>query len=168
MQQAASMPFAPVRIEKDHSAMTVAGFDQRFEASGDAGIPALWRRLGPLLGGIPGQTGDAAYGVMCDFTQVPFGYRYLAGVEISGQPQLPEDFSTFLIPAGNYAVFEHSGHIATLKTSCEAIWSRGLPRSGLLPVEGGAWFEKYDASYDPATGLGVVEIWIPVQEGEMR
>lgn len=159
MQQATSNSFAPVRIEKDCGALTIAGFGERFDGPGAAGIPALWQRLGQ----VPGQAGDDAYGVISDVQFDPFSFAYLAGVEVTDTGDLPEGFSTVRVAAGNYAVFEHSGHVSTLPASCDAIWSQGLPQAGLKAVEGGAWFEKYSESFDPQTGLGVIEIWIAVQ-----
>jgi AraC family transcriptional regulator len=53
----------PPRIES-HGAIAIAGFGARFTGEDKAGIPALWQRLHPYLGNVPGQIGTAAYGLM--------------------------------------------------------------------------------------------------------
>ncbi len=65
------------------------------------------------------------------------------------------------LPAGHYAVLEHAGHISSLR----ATW--GVAMQWL--ATNGTWhdadtppFERYDARYDAATGLGGCEVWMPV------
>jgi AraC family transcriptional regulator len=55
----------------------------------------------------------------------------------------------------------HSDHIANIGATCRAIWNQGLPDSGYKPADG-AWFERYGEEFDSRTGLGGLEIWIPI------
>ena len=65
------------------------------------------------------------------------------------------------IPAGRYAVFTHSGHISDLPKTVYTIWNKSLPDAGLNTREAPD-FELYDCRFDPLTGRGDVEIWIPI------
>ena len=65
------------------------------------------------------------------------------------------------IPAGTYAVFTHRGHISDLPKMVYTAWNKGLPDAGLEPTMAPD-FEVYDERFDPKTGRGVVELWLPV------
>ena len=66
------------------------------------------------------------------------------------------------IPAADYAVFEHHGQIAGLGPLWDAIFGEWLPRSGHRPAHSPD-FERYDERFDPATGSGLVELWVPIE-----
>jgi AraC family transcriptional regulator len=44
-----------------------------------------------------------------------------------------------------------------------AIWNKWIPQSGLKVVAAPS-FERYGPEFNPKTGLGGVEIWIPIEE----
>ena len=66
------------------------------------------------------------------------------------------------VPAGRYAVFTHRGHVSELPKTVRAIWDNGLSQAGLTPIKSPD-FEKYGPGFDPETGHGLVEVWIPVE-----
>ncbi len=138
-----------------------AGLVERHDSKAPVGIPAQWQRLGPHLGRIPGQTGDAAYGVCFNFDE-DGNFDYLSGVEVAGNPDLPKGFTTLTVPPRKYAVFVHRGHIAGIRATLSAVWNRALPESGLKAVPAPS-FERYGPEFNPQTGLGGVEIWVPVE-----
>jgi AraC family transcriptional regulator len=43
------------------------------------------------------------------------------------------------------------------------IWNQWLPASGLRAADAPN-FERYDEKFDPLTGNGGLEIWLPVRE----
>ena len=45
--------------------------------------------------------------------------------------------------------------------TCSAIWNQGLPDSGYKATDG-PWFERYGEEFSGRTGLGGLEIWIPI------
>jgi predicted transcriptional regulator YdeE len=45
--------------------------------------------------------------------------------------------------------------------TCSAIWNQGLPDSGYQAADS-PWFERYGEEFDGRTGLGGLEIWIPI------
>jgi len=68
------------------------------------------------------------------------------------------------IPRKTYAVFSHTGHISNLHLMWQAIFSEWLPVSGCT-LEEEPNFEVYTDRFDPRSGTGLVEIWIPLKEG---
>ena len=85
------------------------------------------------------------------------------GVEVSDFSDLPREFQSVRIPEQRYAVFTHSEHISTIRRTVNTIWNHWLPISGFKAADAPN-FERYDEKFDPATGNGGLEIWIPVRE----
>ncbi len=141
--------------------LNLAGLVERYAGDMAGGIPAQWQRFGPYIGNIPGQTGDAAYGVVYNFDQES-NFDYMCGVEITGTPDLPRGFQSLRVPSQRYAVFAHKGHIAGIRATCAAIWRDWFPKSDFRAVNGPT-LERYGPEFDPTTGLGGLEIWIPVE-----
>jgi predicted transcriptional regulator YdeE len=56
----------------------------------------------------------------------------------------------------------HRDHISAIGTTWKAIWNQALPDSGYKAADGPA-FECYPEQFDGRTGLGGLEIWIPVK-----
>jgi AraC family transcriptional regulator len=154
----------PPRFE-NAKALLVAGFGERYTCETVAGIPALWQRFAPHIGQVPGQVGRVAYGV-CHNSDGTGNFDYLCGVEVADFARLSSEFARIRIPEQRYAVFSHRGHISTIRTTWTTILSKWLPESGLEAADGPD-FERYDDRFDPVTGQGVVEIWVPVK-GELR
>jgi AraC family transcriptional regulator len=149
---------APAHFETGKP-MLIAGLRGHFTNATWAGIPAQWERL-IAFGKIPGMVGSAHYG-LC-FNQ-PGGVDYLSGVEVSSVAGLPSDFSHCEIPGQRYAVFEHREHISKLHDTLDAIHRTWAPDHELLRPSGGApdFFERYGERFDPRTGMGDIEVWIP-------
>src|SRR3989440_7164694 len=144
-------------------ALLVAGVGERCtHENGGAGIPNQWQRFNQMVGNIPDRVGTVAYGVCCNGDDSG-NFDYIAGVEVSDFSDLPREFSRVRIPAQKYAVFTHAEHISTIRRTVSAIWNQWLPQSG-LKVADAANFERYDDKFDPATGNGGLEIWVPVKD----
>jgi AraC family transcriptional regulator len=99
------------------------------------------------------------YGVCSDYGDGSFDY--LAGVEVASTGVLPPGAETVTLVAGDYAVFEHRGHIADFKKTIHTIWAQQVPQRQLKLAQAPN-FELYDARFDPNTGLGTVEVWLPL------
>lgn len=141
--------------------LTLVGLNQRYGREGNAGIPSQWNRFLPHFGRIPGQVGMVAYGVVHGFDETG-GYEYLCGVEVSGGGAAPEGLERVKIPARRYAVFRHRDHISGIQASWKEVWERGLAEAGCEAAEGAA-FERYGEEFNGHTGLGGVELWVPVK-----
>jgi AraC family transcriptional regulator len=74
---------------------------------------------------------------------------------------LPREFSRVRIPEQKYAVFTHRDHVSTVRRTVNAIWNHWLPASGFKMADAPS-FERYDEKFDPATGDGGFEIWVPI------
>jgi AraC family transcriptional regulator len=160
MDQETKTPLAPPRIVKA-DAMLIFGLARRCAAAGDPGIPSQWNQFLPHLGHIEGQIGNVAYGVIYNADDSA-RFDYLCGVAVREFPNGPAEFTRLRIPPQTYAVFEHREHIAAIASTWTAIWEHGLADAGLRAADGPA-FERYDERFDGRTGLGGLEIWVPVK-----
>ncbi|CAB3790856.1 GyrI-like domain-containing protein [Pararobbsia alpina] len=150
---------APPRFEHGPE-RKIAGFGERYRHGAVEGIPGLWYRFAPLIGKVPHQAGSVTYGVCYGGDETSFDY--LAGVEVSSHVGLDETFRTVTLPATEYAVFTHRGHVSGIHQTFEMIWGRWLPESGRQFAQS-PMFERYGEAFDPATSSGDVEIWCPLQ-----
>jgi AraC family transcriptional regulator len=153
----------PPRIET-RSAFLAAGVGARYACAGAAAIPAQWGRFAPHIGAVPGQVGAESYGICRDFDEAG-GFEYVCAVQVRDFDSLPADFSRIRMPSARYAVFSHPGHVSALPATVAAIWNDALPASGERPADAPN-FELYGPDFDPLTGQGGVEIWIPLQSGQ--
>ena len=149
----------PPRFE-DRGAFVVAGLSERYNVQKLDGIPALWQRFAPHIGRIPGQIGWISYGVCFNFDGAG-NMDYLCGVEVPEGTILPDSLSELRIAEQKYAVFLHRDHISKIKSTWDAIFGGWITASG-YKVANGPQFEVLGPEFDPLTGNGVVEIWIPL------
>ncbi len=153
---------APPRFV-DGKTMLIAGLSERYNQEASAKIPAQWQRFAPYLGHIPKQIGRATYGIICNGDDAG-NSDYICGVEVSDFANAPKELARLRIPEQKYAVFFHGGHVSTILQVWHTIWNKWLPDSGNKTAEGPE-FERYDERFNPATGEGGFEIWIPIKAG---
>jgi len=147
----------------NHKTLLIAGVGERYDSQTSAAIPAQWQRLTPHLGHISAQVGRATYGVLCNGDDAG-NTEYICGVEVSDFSNLPPEWSRLRIPAQSYAVFAYRDHVSTIRRVWYTIWNKWLPESGREVAEGPE-FERYDVgTFNPLTGNGGFEIWIPIQK----
>lgn len=161
MDQTITDKLPPPRFETG-KAFLVAGLGERYNCESGAAIPGQWQRFHQLVALIPGGVGQVAYGVCCNGDDAG-NFDYVAGVEVADFSELPREFSRVRIPEQKYAVFTHGEHISTIRRTVSTIWNQWLPASGLKAADAPN-FERYDVTFDPATGNGGLEIWVPVRE----
>ena len=87
--------------------------------------------------------------------KVPFNFTS------SPLPELPRRLHKS--PQQKYAIFAHKGHIAAIRAAIAYIWNDWLPQSGHRSAKA-PMLERYPPEFDPATGLGGFELWLPLQE----
>jgi len=160
MDSTAFETVAPPRFEIT-KAMLVAGLSERIIQHNGAGIPGLWQRFHPYMQNVPGRIGKVAYGVCCNGDDTG-NFDYIAGVEVADFSDLPREFSRVRIPEQRYGVFAHGGHISTIRGVVNTIWNQWLPSSGFRAADAPS-FERYGETFDPATGDGGFEIWVPIK-----
>ena len=148
------------RFEKGPT-LLIAGLGARYRQGGDSAIPAQWQRFVQHLGSIPSEVSGVTYGVGANFDD-DNSFDYIAGVEVQNFADLPEGFTTIRLPARRYAVFTHNGHVSGVPATMGAIWRDWLPASGHAFADA-PFFERYDRRFDPRTGNGEVELWLPLE-----
>jgi predicted transcriptional regulator YdeE len=154
--------FAPVRMEEGGQ-RTVVGLKGHFRFGGDPSIAALWTRFAPHLGKIPGQMGSVAYGVCWNLEDG--GLEYMAGVEVRSEEDVPLELVEESIPPSTFAVFSHHGHVSEIPKTMGRVYE-WLARNGRevrndRDVPG--LIERYGERFDPRSGSGDIELWVPVK-----
>lgn len=161
MTSAPVSDLAPPRFETAKTRL-LAGLVNHYECQASAGIPNQWQRFQPYRGNIPKQVGKVAYGAVYNFDSES-NFDYLSGVEVSDAKDLPMGLVTLKIPDQKYAVFAYGGHIAGIRGVCSTIWKDWVPTSG-CEVVNAPTLERYGPEFNPETGMGGFEIWLPIKE----
>lgn len=150
----------PARLE-DGQSMTFAGLNGAYTMETRRGIPEQWGRLCSHLGSIAGQIGHDSFGVSWNIRKEQ-SFDYLCGVQVSPGTPLPAGFTTVTLAPRRYAVFVHHGHVSEIAAFIDSIYDAWLPTSG-FQTGGAPCFERYTQEFNPETGKGGTEIWIPIQ-----
>jgi predicted transcriptional regulator YdeE len=140
--------------------LLIAGLNESYTFESRRNIPAQWNRFVPHLGKIPGQSAQHSFGVCWNY-KPERGFDYLSGVEVSATDGLPAGFTHVRLPQQRYAVFEHRDHVSSIGQTIDAIWTKWAPDCG-LKLANSPCFERYTEEFDPKTGVGGIEIWIPL------
>ena len=141
--------------------MIVAGLNESYTFETRGKIPVQWENFVPHIGKVPGQMGNVAYGI-CWNNRPEHGFDYLSGVEVKDAAKLPAEFATVRLPAREYAVFTHRDHVSTIGNTIDKISNSWVPQAG-LNVASAPCFERYTEEFNPQTGMGGMEIWIPLE-----
>lgn len=160
MDETSNVTLRAPRIETGRP-MLIAGLGGHFTFENTAGIPTLWHRFAEHSSNVPGQVGRVAYGA-CYNTDEAGNFDYIAGVEVADFAGLPSDFARLRLTGQRYAVFTHEDHVSTVRGTFMAVFNDWLPNSGYQSADA-APFERYDPRFDSCTGMGGVEIWIPIK-----
>ncbi|MCX7305112.1 MAG: AraC family transcriptional regulator [Hyphomicrobiales bacterium] len=159
MEKKLENELAPPRFVDSKPKMFV-GLGSRFSYSNMDGVPALWQRFQPHIGHISNEVKGVAYGIVTASDDE--GFDYAAAVEVTAFRDEDPGLTKLSIPSRHYAVFAHRDHISAIRTTMRAIWSEWLPRSGREVVQSPT-LERYGPKFDPHSGNGGLEIWLPVR-----
>ncbi len=155
-----------------HPQLLIAGLMLRQLTNPPAELPALWQRFAPFIGRVPRQVPGVAFGLCMRAAQDDACSDYVAGCEVENFAEIPADWARVTIPPQQYAVFAHRGSAAQLQHTVHAIFDKWLPHSGceaMAPAVGGVgFFERYGPGFDPRTGSGDIELWLPVRNQAAR
>jgi AraC family transcriptional regulator len=150
---------------ENRNALLIAGSQRHYTSDNLNELPAQWQKL--PFGQIPGQVGRAGYGVIVDGKENECDFDYLAGAEVASFDRLPDEFARISVPAQQYAIFSHRDHVSKLKNTIDAIVKTWMPTAGarLATPRAGQphMIEYYGEDFDPQTGLGCIEVWIPLK-----
>jgi predicted transcriptional regulator YdeE len=141
--------------------LVIAGLNQSYSEENRMGIPQQWERFASQAATIPGLKGTTFYGV-CWNTKPDCGFDYLTGVEIASAENVPVSFRALKLAGSRYAVFPHTRHVSAIPQALQTIWSKWVPDCG-LEISKAPCFERYTSEFNPGTGMGGMEIWVPLE-----
>ncbi|PUA27237.1 MAG: hypothetical protein B0W54_11555 [Cellvibrio sp. 79] len=155
--------FSPPRIEQA-GPFLIAGLREPLDENAPQKIPQLWQQLISRWDEITQRVNTVDYGLCIHLHS--HEYYYMAGCGVWDFTGLPESFSPFIIPSHTYAVFTHNGSVLNIRDTIDFVFDKWLPSSGYkhatAPENALHFFERYGEKFDPDTGSGDIEIWLPV------
>lgn len=89
---------------------------------------------------------------------------YACAIETDQVRSIPKGMARIDLPAQTYAVFEHTGHVSAIGATFAAIWDAWSVAEQLPLDIGGLCIERHKPTFNPMSGLGGIEIWMPVRE----
>jgi AraC family transcriptional regulator len=153
---------APPRFEQGGEIMAV-GLAQRHPFSNPSDIPAQWQRfMATLYAGIPHKRETPPISIVGDMDD-DGNFEYVCAAEVSTFSSTPRGLIEVTLTPHRYAVFSHDVHVSGIGATYDAIWNDWLPSSG-TSVANAPWIERHKSTFNPQTGMGGVEIWIPVED----
>lgn len=130
-------------------------------------IAAQWRELAEVADAIPALAPRLGYGVALCMHDGADHFEYFAGFAVPSRARVPRSFDALEIPLLSCAVFEHNEHVGLLRATIERVFGRLLPLAGYEPAEPATgapeFIKRYRESFDPDTGLGGLDILVPVK-----
>lgn len=141
--------------------MLIVGLAQRHSFESTQGIPNQWQTFMSAYGEIQNKARPIPVGISMNMDD-DGNFEYVCGVEVSRFGKIPSGFIELRIPAQTYAVFLHREHVSKITATYFAIWNNWLPDHNRVAADGPC-LERHLETFDPRTGLGGVEIWIPIK-----
>jgi AraC family transcriptional regulator len=157
-------PFATVRLEPPrvvHEQMIrVVGLAEPCSSDTTIKIPALWQRFMERYDAIAYKRDRIPIGVTYG-SDDEGRFLYMCGAEVHRFGERSRDLLHLEIPAREYAVFEHNGHVSTIYETYRSIWNEAMPATGRAVADAPV-IERHNPAFDPRTGEGGLTLWIPL------
>ena len=160
LPQDANVVLAPPRFVSG-DAMLVVGLVERHSFGATEGIPGQWQRFMQHYAEIADKLQPIPLGISANMDD-DGNFEYMTAVQVSDASDLPNGMQQWRIPAQHYAVFRHDAHVAAIGQTYSAIFNEWLPAHGRRAADGPI-IERHREGFDPWTGLGGVDIWIPLE-----
>jgi AraC family transcriptional regulator len=160
MDKSKLIELPPPRLETREQ-FVIAGLRAHYSFEASEGIPDQWRRFAPQIGHVEGQLGPETFGVSCNFSGKG-QFDYITGVRVRAAINNVPELSSISIAPARYVVFTHPSHVIDLHRTHYAIWNVWMPQSGHR-ISNAPNFELYHEDFNPVTGTGKIEIWMPVE-----
>jgi AraC family transcriptional regulator len=158
--QDASAEVHPPRIVTG-SPMLLVGLPERHSADPGPQIAGQWQRFMARHHEIPHRTATIPFGVYTSLDQ-DGSFEHVCAAEVTDARNPPTGLIVMKIPQQTYAVFQHLDHASSLGSTYRNIWNDFLPNSQYR-ASNGPTLERCLDSFDTQTGLGGIEIWIPIE-----
>ena len=146
----------------DSDTLLIVGIKRRYNDDTSSQMPAQWQAFRPHIGHINYQRGNVAFGLLCN-SDNEGNIDYVTGVEVSQLSEAAEDLDGIRIPPQTYAVFKHDSHVSEIRRTWKTIFAKWVPEANCKLVDA-PQMERYGEVFDPQTGIGDIEIWIPVEK----
>jgi AraC family transcriptional regulator len=156
-----ALQIKPERFETGKP-MIIAGLKGIYLRGNMSGVPRQWQSFQRHMGRVPNQAGRDAFGIVVKMSH-DRTTEYLTGVEVTEIVGIPPELTWVRLPEQRYVVFRHKGNVADVRSTFDRIWNEWLPVAG-VPVANAPFFERYGIEFNPQTGNGGFEIWIPINE----
>lgn len=144
----------------DAGEMLFVGMGQHFSFAATQHITAQWERFMPHYCEIENRADDVPWGVNANLDD-DGTFDYFSAVKVSRISSVPKGMQGLTLPPRTYAIFQHTAHISTISQTYTAIWNDWEPPNGRA-IADAASLEGHLPSFNPRTGLGGVELWVPV------
>jgi AraC family transcriptional regulator len=147
-------------------AFDVVGMAGHFTPSTNTRIPELWARFARRMPEVQHRRGICTFGLCVDPDPGASGdgaFKYVAAVEVERGDDVPEGMVSVHVPENRYAVFTHRGHVSQLGATVKHVFDTWLAAQPVRRVPAPD-FELYDERFDPMTGDGEVDIYVPIAD----
>ncbi|MFO0869719.1 MAG: YciI family protein [Pirellulales bacterium] len=141
--------------------LVIGGLNRSYTLETRGQIPQQWESFVPRAGELPAANRENYYG-LCWSCRPDGSFDYLAGIEVTTAEGLPSDLVAVPLTERRYAVFPHLDHVSQISRTIELIWTKWVPDCG-LSIAQAPCFERYTRDFQPQTGTGGMELWIPLE-----
>ena len=137
------------------------GLRATFGWADTSGIPAHWDAFGEQIESWPAHRPVWGLSLRPEAGDPAEGFDYMPAVESDATPT--GRMTHVALPAGTWAKFRHEGPLSGMPASCRAAFG-AVEASPEWHHAGGPLqiAEEYGADFDPGTGKGGVDLWVPV------
>lgn len=146
--------------------IVIAGLTVPMRDDAATALPQLWQQFVPYLGRLSQQVKPEGYGVCIRPDTSTWDFYYMAGCAVWDTQDLPSELKSITLPTQDYAIFTHNGHVSELHQAISAIFDTWLPTSNFnhaVREKNSVHFvEFYGAEFNGETGMGGMEVWLPV------
>ena len=159
MTESNTADLTPPRLVQGETILAV-GLARRHPFEKPQDIPAQWQTFMSEYAAIPHKREAAPIGIGGGMDD-DGNFEYVCAAQVSRFADTPKGLIELTLPPQHYAVFRHDGHVSAISATYSAIWNEGLPAAGLRAADA-CCIEHHLPTFDPATGMGGIEIWIPI------
>jgi predicted transcriptional regulator YdeE len=130
-------------------------------------VAAQWRAFVSIARDLPHLPPHRGYGIGLCMADGATALDYFCGFVVAGRDRVPAPLTALAIAPLHCAVFPHHDHVSHLRATIELIFATVLPMAGIEPANDVAgapeFIQRYSDSFDPATGLGGIEVLVPIK-----
>ncbi len=143
-------------------AMQLHGLNRSYTMESRIAIPQQWEQFIGQAKSLPNAMQSTFYGVSWN-SKPNSDFDYLCGLELESNQSLPAEFTKLELTQRRYAIFLHTSHVSAIPKTLETIWCKWTPDCG-LKIARSPSIECYTADFDAQSGMGGMEIWIPLDD----